>query len=74
MPLGSTSAVGYSAMLNLIGKIPDPRPVYNMPDAHLHLYGKAVRPNRKVGHITLRASTAELLGEQLDRLRNSLEL
>jgi 5-(carboxyamino)imidazole ribonucleotide synthase len=74
MPLGSTTVVGYSAMINLIGAIPDLRPVYSMPDAHLHLYGKAARPNRKVGHITLRTSTAELLKEQLDRLRKDLEL
>ncbi len=24
-----------------------------MPGAHLHLYGKAPRPGRKVGHVTV---------------------
>ncbi|GAA0597383.1 5-(carboxyamino)imidazole ribonucleotide synthase [Kutzneria viridogrisea] len=31
-------------------------------DAHVHLYGKAERPGRKVGHVTV-------LGEEMDRVR-----
>lgn len=71
-PLGSTAGVGYSAMINLIGTVPDLRPVYNMADAHLHLYGKAARPNRKIGHITLRAASADALKEQLEKLQSAL--
>ena len=54
LPLGSTAAIGYSAMINLIGTLPDPQVVLAMQDAHLHLYDKAPRPGRKLGHITIR--------------------
>jgi 5-(carboxyamino)imidazole ribonucleotide synthase len=55
LPLGSTAARGHAAMLNIIGEAPDPAAVLAVPGAHLHLYGKAPRPGRKLGHITLRA-------------------
>lgn len=53
VPLGSTAMTGQAAMVNLIGALPDRRAVLAVKDAHLHLYGKAPRPNRKLGHITL---------------------
>ncbi|HVG22379.1 MAG TPA: ATP-grasp domain-containing protein, partial [Blastocatellia bacterium] len=59
LPLGSTAARGYSAMLNLIGAIPDLRAVLSTPGAHLHLYGKSPRPNRKLGHVTIRAQSPQ---------------
>jgi 5-(carboxyamino)imidazole ribonucleotide synthase len=70
MPLGSTAPVGYSAMVNLIGTIPDSRAALAMPDTHLHLYGKAPRPNRKLGHITIRARDEESLNARLAQVRN----
>jgi 5-(carboxyamino)imidazole ribonucleotide synthase len=43
-----------AVMLNLIGAAPSPEHVLSVaPDAHPHLYGKAPRPGRKLGHITL---------------------
>jgi 5-(carboxyamino)imidazole ribonucleotide synthase len=57
LPLGGTAARGASAMLNLIGALPDPAAILTIPGAHLHLYGKAPRPGRKLGHVTLRAET-----------------
>lgn len=68
-PLGSTAPVGLSAMINLIGAIPELADVLAVPGAHLHLYGKEPRPGRKVGHVTLRADSAEELNEGLERLR-----
>lgn len=60
-PLGDTSPVAMSCMLNLVGALPNSAEVLAVSDAHLHLYGKAPRPRRKVGHITVRAAdTAEL--------------
>ena len=53
MPLGDTAARGRSAMLNIIGDRPDPAAVLALPGAHLHDYGKAPRPGRKIGHVTL---------------------
>ncbi len=52
LPLGPTTPRGQAAMLNLIGHRPDFAQVL-AHGAHLHWYGKAVRPGRKVGHITL---------------------
>jgi len=66
MPLGDTSALGLSVMLNWIGELPDAQPILREPRAHWHDYGKAPRDGRKVGHATLRADSA---GEMLERLR-----
>ncbi len=53
-PLGSTEARP-TAMVNLIGSLPDVDAVLAVPGAHLHLYGKAPRPARKIGHVTVPA-------------------
>ena len=68
MPLGPGRARGFSTMLNLIGKSVAPATVLEIPGAHLHLYGKADRPGRKVGHVTLCGATAEEVQERVDRL------
>jgi 5-(carboxyamino)imidazole ribonucleotide synthase len=68
LPLGSTLAIGSSAMLNLIGETPDAAEVLAVRDAHLHLYGKAPRVGRKLGHVTLRASSSEQLASRLSEL------
>jgi 5-(carboxyamino)imidazole ribonucleotide synthase len=68
LPLGSTSALGSSAMLNLIGDVPDSAEVLAVRDAHLHLYGKSARAGRKLGHVTLRASSPEQLASRLGEL------
>ena len=61
LPLGSTATRGHAAMLNLIGRMPDPTAVLAIPGAHLHDYGKAPRPGRKLGHCTiLRSRRAEV--------------
>ena len=53
LPLGSTAMVGESVMVNLIGSVPPVRDLLRLRGAHLHLYGKAARPRRKLGHVTL---------------------
>jgi len=68
MPLGSTAAVGCSAMVNLIGTAPDLDVAYRLPDTHVHLYGKRERPGRKLGHVTVRASSSEELTGRLEAL------
>src|SRR5579875_2115282 len=65
-PLGATDLlVPAAAMVNLIG-VPDvPEPDRNLPlaleqpGAHVHLYAKQSRPGRKIGHVTVLASTVE---------------
>jgi 5-(carboxyamino)imidazole ribonucleotide synthase len=68
LPLGTTAAVGRTAMLNLVGRIPDPAAVLAVPGAHLHLYGKTPRPGRKLGHVTLRAPDEGTLAARLAAL------
>jgi len=68
MPLGSTAAVGVSAMINLIGEIPENAEVLNVSNAHLHLYGKEPRAGRKLGHVTVRADRPEKLQQRLAEL------
>lgn len=65
LPLGSVELVGYSAMLNAIGSLPDPNLVLGVPDAHLHSYAKTPRAGRKVGHVTVRAQDESTLAERL---------
>lgn len=57
-PLGPAEPLRHAAMVNLIGGWPDPADALAVPGAHLHLYGKAARPARKVGHVTVVAETA----------------
>ena len=65
LPLGSTDAVGHSAMVNFIGCVPSREAVLAIPGAHLHDYEKEARVGRKVGHVTLRAGSAEALSERI---------
>ena len=68
LPLGETAALSPSCMLNLVGTLPSRAAVLAVPDAHLHLYGKAPRPGRKVGHITVRAATESELAARVAAL------
>ena len=52
-PLGSTEALGESVMVNLVGEVPPLERLLAVPGAHVHLYGKAPRAGRKLGHVTL---------------------
>lgn len=67
MELGPTDATGCSAMVNIIGDEPRPGSLDSMPEAHVHMYGKAPRPGRKLGHVTLNAPTEQELDAQLER-------
>jgi 5-(carboxyamino)imidazole ribonucleotide synthase len=68
LPLGSTDAIGASAMVNCLGVMPDPAAVLAIEGAHLHDYGKAPRPGRKLGHVTLTAVDEAALAPPLARL------
>lgn len=59
-PLGSTRCESPTAMINLLGPIPDPAAVLAIRGAHLHLYGKSARAGgpRKIGHINVREAGA----------------
>jgi 5-(carboxyamino)imidazole ribonucleotide synthase len=68
LPLGSTRARGHSAMINLVGELPDRDALLSVPGVHWHDYGKTPRPARKLGHITLNESSPRM------RDRRALEL
>src|SRR5690625_443506 len=60
LPLGATElTVPAAAMVNVLGsELADPASAYpelmaTFPDAKVHLYGKGVRPGRKLGHVTV---------------------
>jgi 5-(carboxyamino)imidazole ribonucleotide synthase len=67
-PLGQVDMVGTCALVNLIGTLPDLGAVLAIPDAHLHLYGKAARPGRKLGHVTVRGATLAQVRERQARV------
>lgn len=73
LPLGDASAVGYAAMVNLIGSMPANPDVIRRHGGHLHDYGKEARPGRKLGHITLVAETVDARNRELERLRRYLD-
>jgi 5-(carboxyamino)imidazole ribonucleotide synthase len=53
VPLGPTGAHAASVMVNLIGDVPPLDELLSVRGARVHLYGKAPREGRKVGHVTL---------------------
>jgi 5-(carboxyamino)imidazole ribonucleotide synthase len=57
LPLGSTASKGHAGMVNLIGEISDATRALGV--GVLHDYGKAPRPGRKLGHVTVIADTEE---------------
>jgi len=65
LPLGSADAVHrHVVMVNVLGaEGSDPRrhlaEGLSIPDARAHLYGKAPRPGRKLGHVTVCGDDAE---------------
>jgi 5-(carboxyamino)imidazole ribonucleotide synthase len=56
LPLGEVTQPKPALMLNLLGDLwadgaPPLAPILAHPGARLHLYGKAPRPGRKLGHV-----------------------
>ena len=66
LPLGPTVPLGMSAMVNLIGEMPNLAAVMAVSGAHLHDYGKEPRPGRKLGHVTVSADDVTELQPRLD--------
>ena len=53
MPLGSTRALGHTAMINFLGQMPDRERLLAVDGLAYHDYGKTPRPGRKLGHCTI---------------------
>ena len=73
-PLGSTKTKGYSAMINIIGQWPDKEKLKKLSWLHVHDYGKAARIERKLGHLTIVAATAQERDQKLQQVLDVLEL
>lgn len=68
MPLGATDARGHAGMVNLIGSMPGSPDSLRDSGAFLHDYGKAPRPGRKLGHVTVVCEDAGQRDRQVRRL------
>ncbi len=68
LPLGSTAAVGCSAMVNIIGSLPEIEDLLAKSNVHTHFYGKDSRPGRKLGHATLVTPNGPELDQQISAL------
>ena len=81
LPLGSTRMAGsetdgpggVSMMFNIVGRAPASREILAIPGARLHMYGKAERAGRKLGHVTLCADTFAGLQRRAAAVRSVLE-
>ena len=71
MPLGSTRALGHTAMINFLGTMPDRNALLAIDGLAYHDYGKQARPGRKVGHCTILKKHAP---ERDQALRRALKL
>lgn len=81
MPLGSTEMTAPAAvMINILGQRDEPMndggvsDVEKMPGTTVNLYGKAPRPARKIGHITVLADTLAEAEATAITARNSLNI
>ncbi len=81
MPLGEVRLLSPAVMVNLIGgdaaslmkKGAGCRTLLDIPGAVLHLYGKrAIRPRRKMGHVTFLGETLSFALDHAKQFRDSL--
>lgn len=78
-PLGPTDQVAPSVVMrNVVGGAGDPRCnqaslFAEVPQAHLHLYGKSPRPARKLGHVTVLGDDMESCRSQASRAVSLVE-
>ena len=80
MPLGEVRLLSAAVMVNLIGndiatlmKGTGCRALLDIPGAVLHLYGKhAIRPRRKMGHITFLGETLSIALDHAKQFRDGL--
>ncbi len=78
LPLGNTSLVQPAAMINLVGaegltgayQLKYANELMEIPGVYVHMYNKKeIRPNRKMGHITVLANDLNLLFEKAEKVK-----
>ncbi len=79
LPLGSTHLVEPAAMINLVGpaglegkySLKNTTLLLQMEGVYVHLYNKKdIKPNRKMGHVTVTARTTEALMEKAMQVKS----
>jgi 5-(carboxyamino)imidazole ribonucleotide synthase len=73
LPLGSAAPRGHALMRNVIGRMPAVKKLLRVPGVHWHDYGKAPRPGRKLGHVTVITSVRAARDRAARRLRRVLD-
>jgi 5-(carboxyamino)imidazole ribonucleotide synthase len=83
LPLGKTSIIAASAMVNILGEDGFDGPakysgfeeVMNVPGVHVHLYGKKLtKPFRKMGHVTIMDADVESLKKKVNFVKQTLKV
>ena len=72
LPLGSTEMSGAAGMVNVIGTEPDVGRLREIDNVHVHMYGKAPAPRRKLGHITVTADDLDGVRSRVAQLRHAM--
>ncbi|KZN39792.1 phosphoribosylaminoimidazole carboxylase [Pseudoalteromonas luteoviolacea CPMOR-2] len=72
LPIGCTSLIRPTAMINVLGQASIPHSVLTVPGCTSHWYGKEAKPGRKMGHINISADNLHQLGERLSELAEIL--
>ena len=73
MPLGSTRALGHTAMINFLGLMPDRERLLAIDGLAYHDYGKTPRPGRKLGHCTILKRLPKERNKALSNTLKSIE-
>jgi len=83
LPLGDTSLILPSAMVNLLGEPGYTGPavysgfeeVVKVPGVHVHLYGKQItKPFRKMGHVTIVDADIKMLKQKTNFVKQTLKV
>jgi 5-(carboxyamino)imidazole ribonucleotide synthase len=83
LPLGNTSVIAPSAMVNILGedgfegdaKYAGFEEVMSVSGVHVHLYGKKItKPFRKMGHVTIMDSDVESLKKKVNFVKQTLKV
>ncbi len=65
LPLGSTRPLGFAAMVNFLGQMPDRKRLLAIEGLAFHDYGKSPKPWRKLGHCTILSKNEHRLKQAL---------
>lgn len=68
LPLGLTAIPVPHGCANLLGTVPELSQLLAVPSARVHLYDKAPRPGRKLGHVTVAGADHAEVRARLERV------